>query len=344
MDEAHLPDSGPNSDQVQLYRHGGRLAAARALFPAAPGWIDLSTGVNPIAWAGRRAPPIDLRRLPDPADTRALEKIAAAAFGCAPENIAAVPGVETALRLLPHLTGARHVTIAAPTYGSHAEAWNAAGAEVVNASRADLLPHAGQAIVLVNPNNPDGAFIPARELVVLAEETTRASGWLVVDESFAEVAPEVSVAAHAGGRLIVLRSFGKFYGLPGVRLGFVLADPEILARLRALLGDWPVGADAIAMGRAAYADKSWQRRTLSGLNASAIRLDRHLRRAGFRIIGGTALFRLTSSPDADARFQILAQSGILVRAFDFEPTWLRFGLPPSSGWKRLSTALERCVP
>jgi cobalamin biosynthetic protein CobC len=321
-----------------FHRHGGRLADAKAAFASAPApWIDLSTGINPCPWSGPRADTAALGRLPDPEETAALEAAAARAFGLADlGRVAAVPGAEAGLRLLPRLTGARRVAIVSPTYGGHAEAWRGAGSAVREVAWGADLSDA-EALVIVNPNNPDGRAIPADELKPLA----MGDRWVIVDESFVEVAPALSVAAAAGGRLVVLRSFGKFYGLAGVRLGFVVADPVVIAQVRAAFGDWPVCADAIAVGRAAYADGDWADRARARLDGDASRLDELLGRAGFKAEGGTSLFRLVSSPRAGQWFTRLAEAGLLARPFAEHRDWLRFGLPgDEAGWARLRAVLE----
>ena len=232
-------------------RHGGRLAAAQALFPTAPRpWLDVSTGINPIPYPGPDVTRRSLTRLPEPEALAALEASAAAAFGVGADRVAATPGTEAALRLLPRLLGARSVAIAAPTYGGHFDAWRAVGTAVV------AWGAAAEARVVVNPNNPDGRIMPATDLLAAAQ-----TGWMIVDEAFADPHPEASVAAHAGGRLIVLRSFGKFYGLPGLRLGFVLAGRSLAAQIRRAFGEWPVSNGAILIGQAAYADTAWRERT-----------------------------------------------------------------------------------
>ena len=325
-----------------FHRHGGRLGDATVACATAPlPWVDLSTGINPPGWLGPRADAASLRRLPDPAETAALEAAAANAFSVSdPARVTAVPGVEAGLRLLPRLTGARSVTILSPTYGGHAEAWEAAGSEVHTVRWGERLPDT-EALVIVNPNNPDGRTIPAEALAQLAT----GDRWLIVDESFVEVAPDLSVAASAADRLVVLRSFGKFYGLPGVRLGFVVADPKVTTRVRAAFGDWPVCAEAIAAGCAAYADRDWADQTRARLKDEAARLDSLLSRAGFELEGGTSLFRLASSPNAAAWFTRLAEAGVLVRPFSEYPTWLRFGLSGAEqDWARLQGALEGNIP
>ncbi|HVE23287.1 MAG TPA: threonine-phosphate decarboxylase CobD [Acidocella sp.] len=322
-------------------RHGGRVAEAARLFPDAPlPWIDLSTGINPHAWAGPRADFAALRRLPDLAETEALENAAAAAFGLRdPAMLAAIPGAEAGLRLLPRLTNAASVGILAPTYGGHEEAWHAAGRDIRTFTSLGALPDTG-ALVIVNPNNPDGRTIPADDLLRLAK--TRL---LIVDESFGDVAPHLSVAPSANDRLIVLRSFGKFYGLAGVRLGFIVAGPHIIAAVRAAFGDWPVSAEALAAGTEAYADRDWAEATRARLQQDSQRLDLLLTRAGLTVQGGTSLFRLCATPQAGLWFTHLARHGLLVRPFARQKDWLRFGLPGTEEeWARLEEALQRGIP
>jgi cobalamin biosynthetic protein CobC len=322
-----------------FHHHGGRLSAAKAAFPRAPSpWLDLSTGINPRPWSGPRATAADLARLPDPQDLAVLEALAAAAFGVAPERVVAVPGAEAGLRALPQLTGALGVEIVSPTYGGHAEAWGAA--EVPAAAIADLDAATARAVVLVNPNNPDGAQVEASRLAQTARRLSDEGRWLIVDESFVEAAPQLSIAAETAPHLVVLRSFGKFYGLPGVRLGFVIGAPDLIARVRGRFGDWPVGAEAIRAGTDAYADAGWRAQTLARLTEDAARLDRLLAAAGFEVLGGTALFRLARAADAPRRFDRLCRHGVLTRPFSHDPTWLRFGLPDDGGWARLELALQ----
>lgn len=316
--------------------HGGRLAEAMARHPTAPTpWLDLSTGINPVRWRGARTSRPDLGRLPDPTETAALEAAAARAFGVAADRVAAVAGAEAGLRLLPRLIPARRVAIASPTYGSHADAWRLAGATVDEVDRRALDGADADALVVVNPNNPDGAVTSPEALQASIRDR-----WLIVDESFVEVSPDMSVVQSAGARTIALRSFGKFHGLPGVRLGFIVASPELATQVRRWTGDWPVGADAIARGRGAYADHAWAERTRTRLARDAARLDRSLTAAGFDILGGTTLFRLAQAGDAADRARALAERGILVRTFAEHPTWLRFGLPSGRDWHRLETALK----
>ena len=319
-----------------LLGHGGRLGAARTAWPDAPTpWLDLSTGINPRPYPVPALAPETWSRLPDPESVRALETAAATAFGVDdPARVVAAAGSEALIRLLPRLLASRRIAISTRTYGGHADAWLAAGAEL-----ADPGDPAADLRVLVNPNNPSGRALSPDQVVDLTE------GPLLVDEAFADIDPALSVAPLAGApgheRLIVLRSFGKFYGLAGARLGFLVAEPALAARVRRALGDWPVSGPAIAAGLAAYADSAWAAQTRQRLIESTVQLDSLLRRAGFEITGGTLLFRLTRAADAPRRFEVLAQAGILTRPFPWDETLIRFGLPGSDrDWLRLADALE----
>lgn len=316
------------------------MAASKAHPEVSGPWLDLSTGINPEPYPALGASQAALGRLPDPLELEQVEQVAASAFGARPGRVAAVSGAETAIRLLPTILGKVTVDIVGPTYGAHAESWQSAlvaphliSAEQAQTSGADVL-------VIVNPNNPDGHLFSAADLKAILKRREAVGQWLVVDESFGECAPLESLAAVHSHRLIVLRSFGKFYGLAGVRLGFAIASPRFKTLLRALTGDWPVSADAITMGRQAYSDTAWIERTRAALEVRAGRLDGLLVQSGFEILGGTSLFRLVRHPEAEAWFQHLCRQGILTRPFDHSPGVLRFGVPKDGEFQRLEQALE----
>jgi cobalamin biosynthetic protein CobC len=328
-------------------QHGGRLHAAQARYPQAPQpWIDLSTGINPQPYPAPHASDAARSRLPTIEEVRALEAMAGRCFGIedAADRVVATAGSESAIRLMPYALRTQAAVVVGPTYCSHAEAYRAAGLKV-DETRLEKVAPSDAAITVVNPNNPDGTVIEPARLLNLHDDFASRQGYVVVDEAFADVEPECSVAAVAGAarypRLIVLRSFGKFYGLAGVRLGFVVAASPIIVRLRELLGDWAISADAIVAGLRAYADSEWAATTRQTLLHSARRLDDVLFSCGFTIVGGTSLFRLARSDDAQERFARLLAAGILVRPFNHDPSLLRFGLPHgSSAWQRLTDSLR----
>lgn len=324
--------------------HGGRLDLARTLFPQAPEpWIDLSTGVSPYPYPFPPLAPEVFTRLPDVAALAALERIAAVAYRAGPKaQVVAGAGTQAFIQSLPRSRPATRVAVLGLTYEEHAAAWRAAGAKV---SRVETLEEiaAAEVGVVVNPNNPDGRLEPAARLAETARAMAVKGGLLIVDEAFADFLPaEASLAPLAGeDGLVLLRSFGKAYGLPGVRLGFALCGAALAEPLRATLGPWSVSGPALAIGAAALADAPWLAGRGVALAQDAARLDGLLAAAGFDIIGGTSLFRLVRHAAADRWFAHLARRGILTRRFGERPDRLRFGLPAApAAWERLERALE----
>ena len=314
----------------RLFQHGGDINSAEAAFPEAPRpWIDLSTGINPIPYPVPALDPGLWARLPSPAEVEALQAAAGARFGAASERVVVAAGAQALIQWLPQLFPASAVAIAGPTYSGHESAWRAAGAAILSA------PEPGAAIVVVNPNNPDGRRLSAERLRALAREASL----LVVDEAFADFEAE-TLCEDPPPRTIVLRSFGKAYGLAGVRLGFAVAEPETALKLREALGSWPVSGPALEIGRRALADMEWLQAAGARLETDARWLDDLLTAAGFEIVGGTRLFRLTRRPDARAAFAKLCAQGVLTRPFSAEPTWLRFGLPRPVDRARVEAALQ----
>jgi cobalamin biosynthetic protein CobC len=330
-----------NERQVEVHVltiHGGRVDLAVARYPQAPKpWIDLSTGINPHAWD---ATAVDLhwQALPDVTALAGLEAAARAAFGLAAGGIAGLPGTEIGLRLLRDIGLAEPSQYVAPSYATHAEALPDMNAIAV----ADIAATRGT-VLIANPNNPDGRIIPPAELLSIARARD-AGSWMIVDEAFADVDPAISVLPHLrdDDRVLVFRSFGKIFGLAGLRLGFVCGPAAIVDRFRARLGSWPVSSAAIAIGTAAYRDTAWITATRARLSVHADRLDALLRTHALEPHGECPLFRLVRDDRARALADRLAEAGILTRAFAHHPGWLRFGLPSDEqAWSRLSDTLRR---
>jgi cobalamin biosynthetic protein CobC len=331
-------------DHVALepFAHGGRLDSARRLFPNAPQpWVDLSTGVNPRAFPLPKIASQAWMRLPDADALARLEKIAARAYR-APSHIRVVAGAgsQAFIQWLPHLTRAPRVAILGFSYAEHAVRWRASGSAVEEVETLEELSRADVAVI-VNPNNPDGRVIGPQDLVGLGQHMTREGRLLIIDEAFMDMTPSHSVAPRMRGDVIVLRSLGKAYGLPGLRLGFALCNEAWAARLRDATGPWSVSGPALAVGAAALEDSLWLIESAARLERDSIRLDDMLLKAGFEILGGASLFRLAGHKCATSWFRHLGERGILTRAFADRPLWLRFGLPGDErAWMRLAHALE----
>lgn len=307
--------------------HGGGVDAAIAKFGGVKDdWLDLSTGINPVAYPLPEFTHADWTMLPD---KQALDRLLEAArrFWHVPEgaDIVAAPGASSLIARLPTLMPSGNVEITQRTYNEHAAAFSANDWKVVSGE--------ADARVVVHPNNPDGMLWDGR---------FEGSGLLVIDESFCDICPEQShIDKACRDNTVILKSFGKFWGLAGVRLGFAIGAPELMAKLRDQLGPWPVAGPALRLGALALSDQNWAKATRARLNSDACRLDQLANSNGAMTAGGTDLFRLYQVKDAAALFQKLAEAQILTRVFPYSKQWIRFGIPAGeANWDRLKEALK----
>ncbi|MBZ9773261.1 threonine-phosphate decarboxylase CobD [Mesorhizobium sp. CO1-1-8] len=323
--------------------HGGSLGRARVLFPnALLPFVDLSTGINPHSYPLFDLPATILSRLPEAARTRDLTEIAASTYGApSPANVVAAPGTQILLPRVASLVSPGKALVLGPTYAEHVRAAGIAGHEVTEVGDFADLADADLAII-VNPNNPDGRIIARDRLLALAAGLHAKGGLLVVDEAFMDVGPrQHSLAGDVGqGGIVVLRSFGKFFGLAGLRLGFALSDAATVERLETQFGPWAVAGPALEYGIRALADIGWQDAMRSSLAGASARLDALFGRFGIAVAGGTTLYRFLRLADAADLFSALGRRGILLRHFADRPDVLRAGLPGNEEeWQRLETAL-----
>jgi cobalamin biosynthetic protein CobC len=326
-------------------KHGGDLTEAIARHGGAPAsWLDLSTGINPWPWPIPQSLPESMwQRLPSRAETDALLTAARRTYGV-PDgaDIAAASGTQALIQLLPYLAAPGPVAIVGPTYGEHAAAWRNAAHAVIAIDDLAACPESAVHAVVVNPNNPDGRVTDRATLTKTVAHLKHRGGWLVVDEAFADIDPAISaVALCPDWPGVILRSFGKFYGLAGLRLGFAIGAPDVIERVTAALGPWPCSGPALLIGAAALDDQPWADRTRGKLEEQACKLDQVLAKAGFAIAGGTPLFRLARHSDALKLHAALARRHIWCRSFDWADDLLRFGLPAdAAGLDRLEVALS----
>jgi cobalamin biosynthetic protein CobC len=315
-----------------VIEHGGALARAKARFGAGDDWIDLSTGINPWPYPLPAIPAASWASLPDEDALAALKAAARRFYGVGPNTpIAAAPGSQALIQLVPRLVPPGRVAIVGPTYAEHARCWRLAGHEVVETSD---LSAAAPVLVVGNPNNPDGGRWPVEVLAAAAR-----GRMVVVDEAFGEVSLARS-AANGTADLLALRSFGKFFGLAGLRLGFALGPAALVDQIESALGPWAVSGPALVVATAALGDADWAAATRRRLLQEAAALDAVLTRRGLTRLGGTDLFRLVRTAQAQDLFERLGEAHILVRRFADRPDWLRFGLPPDgAALARLDRAL-----
>jgi len=304
--------------------HGGGIDAAVAQYGGVRAdWLDLSTGINPVPYPIPKIEADAWNALPDQAATDNLES-AARRFWNVPEtaSVLAAPGASSLIARLPLLAAPGKVRVESRSYNEHEASFRLAGWEVSE--------DAPDARVIVSPNNPTGDYWSG----------TDAAPLLIIDESFCDLTPDksrIDLAANTG--TVLLKSFGKFWGLAGLRLGFAIGDPALIAKLSDALGPWPVSGPALRIGAAALADYNWAAQTRARLAADAARLDGLMLAKGAQIQGGTDLFRLYCVEDATAWQSRLAKHHVWSRIFPYSKTWLRLGLPAPDRWKQLDAAL-----
>ncbi|MBO1359989.1 threonine-phosphate decarboxylase [Acetobacter sacchari] len=330
-----------------LPTHGGQVKAVMRHFLDAPRpFIDLSTGINPNAYPLTMPSLVSLTRLPEQDEEDDLRVAAAAAYSVSdPALVASGPGSQSLISLLPRILHANRACILGPTYSGHETAWLQAGISVRKFTDfGDLESQASQpgtVCVVCNPNNPDGRSLSAKILAALADRCAASGNYLVVDEAFADFDGESVASALPHPGLIVLRSFGKTYGLPGVRLGFLISAEPIAQRARDLLGSWPVSGLAIAAGRQALRDTAWLECAQLTARRARARLDGMLHNAGFNSKGDSCLFTLVETEHAMKVWLHLCRQGIVTRFFVGRTNFLRVGLPDGeAAWARTECALR----
>ena len=323
-----------------MLEHGGRLRQAALDYGIAESqWLDLSSGLAPWPFAIPAIPERAWARLPETDD--GLEQAACQYYGA--PHVLPVPGSQCAIQLLPRLRRSGKVGVLSPCYAEHAESWRRNGFIVreVLEQEVDIYLDTLDVLVVVNPNNPTGLNLPPERLLDWHARLAQRGGWLVVDEAFMDNTPELSLAAESGrSGLIVLRSFGKFFGLAGVRLGFVLAELKLLKLLAEQVGPWAVSGPTRIVGQACLLDTQGHARQRERSELASARLQHLLGQHDLLPQGGCALFQWLITPEAEQLHDFMARRGILLRLFTSNSS-VRFGLPADEAdWLKLQEALQ----
>lgn len=323
-----------------MLEHGGHLLdAAKKYNIAKEKWIDLSTGINPNGWPIPTIPSECWQRLPETAD--GLVEAAKNYYQC--QSILPVAGSQAAIQSLPLLRKKSKVGVLAPAYAEHAYSWEKAGHIVVELEEDNIDSYLAEldVLIVINPNNPSAQHFRKPQLLNWYQQLHQHGGWLIVDEAFLDTNPEQSLSSHPVTEgLIILRSIGKFFGLAGIRCGFVIATEQILKELNEMLGPWTVSHPSRYIATAALLDKDWHSKTKVELNTQAARLAVLLNNQGLSITAQTDLFIWIKISEAQTIHQALAEKGILTRLF-IHPLSLRFGLPKNEfEWRSLEQGLK----
>jgi cobalamin biosynthetic protein CobC len=322
-------------------QHGGGIDRAISLYGGKKAdWLDLSTGINPTPYPISDMPEDIWHRLPDESLLNACLK-AARKYYDVPENagIVAAPGTQAIIQRLPALLPSPDIAIVSPTYNEYERCYAEAGSHVHKVEDFDAAVSTSKTIVVGNLNNPDGRSADADKIRQAVENGAQ----IIVDEAFADMAPTCSVVGQTGTEgLLVLKSFGKFFGLAGLRLGFAIGAQSQIDALRSSLGPWAVSGPALFVGTKAMGDQVWIDETRLALAAKRRQLESMLSQHRFAIEGVTDLFVTASRADSSDVAKLLAQNHILVREFDYAPDWIRFGFPRTNeDFARLETAIAK---
>ncbi|MDQ7089859.1 MAG: threonine-phosphate decarboxylase CobD [Methylococcales bacterium] len=324
---------------MTMLEHGGQLRQAVKHFKIPlENWIDLSTGINPNGFPIPTIPLSCWQRLPESND--GLLEVAQHYYQA--EDLLAVAGSQAAIQGLPLLYPPSKVGVLAPAYAEHAACWQQAGHQLVKLTPTTIEAQLDQlkVLILINPNNPTGHLFSPQQLLEWHKKLQRHQGVLIIDEAFIDTCPENSLCSLSPrSGLIILRSIGKFFGLAGIRCGFVIAERTLLTVLEQKLGVWPLSHPSRYLATQALMDSHWQQQTLIDLPQQGERLRQLLQSHGLMISGGHPLFQWVKTPKAKQLYQILAQQGVLVRLFT-QPESLRVGLPKNDAeWQKLTRAL-----
>ncbi len=328
--------------------HGGNfMAAAKAYGFDYADIIDLSTGIAPYPY------PLDgvdmsgqhWRDLPQTETEQALIAAMKTHWGCdSSAGLLLAPGSGVVISLAALLRSKTTVLCPDPSYSEHKIAWAHNGHQIkpYPAGQIPQLTADAHVVITVQPGNPTGQINRPEEWDFMIDQMAERDGMLIVDEAFIDLMPDLSMASRAGRKgLLVIRSFGKFYGLAGLRLGAVMGHGDDITRLRQMLGPWAVSTPALEIGLKAISDHAWADEQRQRLSQDMARLTAMLTEAGFASCGGTDLYSLINLDDASALHNHLAKHGIWTRIFDYNPHWMRFGLPADEDqWQRLLSALK----
>lgn len=325
--------------------HGGDVyGAARELKRTPDRLLDFSASINPLGPAPAvlrmltRAETL-LRHYPDP-QCWDLRQALAAYWHRSPDAFVIGNGSTEVIHLLPAALHIRHLLVVGPTFSEYAAAMARAGgristvmaaredhyriglAQVLDAlrehRRGDKRAPSLDAVLLCNPNSPTGVAWDAGTVRRLAREAARLGLWCVVDETFADYCESMSILGKAlPPRTIVLRSFTKFYALPGLRVGYAVASPAVAKQLNAQQPPWSVNMLAQRAAMVALQDDRHRRRSLQFMDRERTRLQRGLEQlSGIRVFPTKANFILLELPVGQKATRVvsaLRRQGLLLR-------------------------------
>lgn len=335
--------------------HGGQLQQVAEQYKIPPAdWLDLSTGISPISYPIPKIPLSAWQQLPQ----QSPELITAAKQYYQCSQLVVTNGSQAIIKALPELyrqqnIAGKDVYLPARGYKEHAHAWRIAGYKLHFYQESlpvikELQPNS--VLVIINPNNPTGKVF---ERDVISQYQTRLkqlNGLLVIDEAFIDVMPNQSLCHQVNdSHIIVLRSFGKFFGLAGIRIGFLIAGSYWCTKFKAILGPWQVNGPAQIIAEQALNNREWHKEQCKKLNTLRMHQEALLWQTFtnklVKAIQGCDLFLTLSfhkSDSANKLYHLLCQQGVYCRLADEQDT-LRFGIATQESLTRIEKAcIQAC--
>lgn len=312
--------------------HGGDLLEAQKKYKDVSEWMDLSSGINPNPYKDFNLERSIYNSLPSRQANIELLSVAAVYYKLKIDSkIIAYQGAQGLISIFPYIFSEikeKKVQVYSPTYIEHYKSWINAGykTELIDSFEKEIDPSG--IIIVVNPNNPDGKLFNKDKLIILHNRIQEKNGLLIIDESYMDPTPDEGFNYSIENKnIIIIRSFGKFFGLPGLRLGFAFGDHKYINRISNSIGPWPVSTSSIDIALKAMSDIKWVKQTINQLEILSKQLEEALNDINIPIIGGTLLFKLVKCEDAAKMHHLLAKDGIWTRKFIYNKKWLRLGIP-----------------
>ncbi|MDH5517727.1 MAG: threonine-phosphate decarboxylase CobD [Gammaproteobacteria bacterium] len=308
-----------------MLQHGGRLkAVAKEYDMALDDWIDLSTGINPYHWPIPELPTSAFTRLPE--DDDGLMQAVLQYYKsdlCLP-----VAGSQAAIQMLPRCRKKSTVAVPETGYAEHAWQWQSAGHDVVfyNEENIDSVINNADVAIIINPNNPTAKFYSPQQLLRWYQTLQSRQGWLIIDEAFIDCEQNNSLLGQADKPgLIVLRSVGKFFGLAGIRSGFVFADTALLEKMHKMQGPWALTGVSRLLTKMALLDTDWQDQAKQKLQTASAEFQQIIKECSGFAVNATQLFVTIFHPQAEQLYRMFAEHAVLVRLLD-NKQGIRLGL------------------
>ncbi|HEX7055649.1 MAG TPA: threonine-phosphate decarboxylase CobD [Bacilli bacterium] len=359
--------------QMERYGHGGDLLTAQEIF-AMPveAFCDFSANINPLGppqsvIAALQSGLREISAYPDPAH-RQLRSGLAGRLGVSPEQLLIGNGAAECMALALLAFAPRKVGVLAPSFLEYARFSERYGAKVQMlhvAEEAGFLPDelhcerwmkANDLVFVGHPNNPTGTPLPTRLLVKLAQWSEEFGTIVIVDEAFIDFIPPekrftLLSMLDQYPRVVLIRSMTKFYAIPGLRLGFAVAAPSLIAAMRAKQVTWSVNALSLRAGLACLEVAEYERKTLALIETERSFLTERLALGfAFSVFPSAANFLLVRLPaglTAETMQRKLGEKGVLIRNCAMYPGLterdMRIAVKTRADNERLLRAIDLCT-